>query len=84
MGFTLNPYDSCVANKIIDGKQCTIAFYVNDNKISHEDSKVVSKVIEELTEKFGKLTVQRGNKFDLLGMDVEIKNRKVHVLIMIN
>jgi hypothetical protein len=24
MGFELNPYDSCVANKIIDGKQCTI------------------------------------------------------------
>ena len=25
MGFVLNPYDLCVANKIIDGKQCTIA-----------------------------------------------------------
>ena len=24
MGFKLNPYDECVANKIIDGKQCTI------------------------------------------------------------
>ena len=79
MGFILNPYDNCVANKMIDGKQCTIAFYVDDNKISHKDSKVVSKVIEEVTEKFGKLTIQRGNKFDLLGMDIEIKNRKVHV-----
>ena len=25
MGFELNPYDECVANKTIDGKQCTIA-----------------------------------------------------------
>jgi hypothetical protein len=24
MGFELNPYDACVANKVIDGKQCTI------------------------------------------------------------
>ena len=24
-GFTLNPYDSCVANKYVDGQQCTIA-----------------------------------------------------------
>jgi hypothetical protein len=25
-GFEMNPYDTCVANKIIDGKQCTIAW----------------------------------------------------------
>lgn len=36
MGFELNPYDKCVANKTINGKQCTIAFYVDDNKISHK------------------------------------------------
>ena len=29
-GFELNPYDLCVANKVIDGKQCTIAWYVDD------------------------------------------------------
>ena len=26
LGFELNPYDLCVANKIIDDSQCTIAF----------------------------------------------------------
>ena len=31
MGFVLNPCDSCVANKIINGKQCTIAWHVDDN-----------------------------------------------------
>jgi len=25
LGFKLNPYDRCLANKVIDGKQCTIA-----------------------------------------------------------
>ena len=29
-GFDLNPYDKCVANKIIDGKQCTVAWHVDD------------------------------------------------------
>ena len=24
MGFVLNPYDECVANKMVNGKQCTI------------------------------------------------------------
>jgi hypothetical protein len=45
-GFELNPYDTCVANKTIDGKQCTIAWYVDDNKISHVDDKVVTQVIK--------------------------------------
>ena len=34
MGFVLNPYDPCVANCVIDGSQCTIAWYIDDNKIS--------------------------------------------------
>ena len=33
LSFTKNEYDSCVANKIIDGKQCTIVFHVDDLKI---------------------------------------------------
>ena len=36
-GFELNPYDSCVANKMINGKQCTILWHVDDLKISHVD-----------------------------------------------
>ena len=31
-GFTLNPYDKCVANKNIEGKQCTIIWHVDDLK----------------------------------------------------
>jgi hypothetical protein len=34
-GFTINPYDWCVTNKIIDGRQCTVLCHVNDLKISH-------------------------------------------------
>ena len=34
MGFQLNPYDICAANKDINGKQCAIACYVDDNKVS--------------------------------------------------
>ena len=37
MGFELNPYDLCVANAIIDEKQCTIGWYVDDNIITHSD-----------------------------------------------
>ena len=60
MGFKLNNHDQCVANKIIEGSQCTIVWYVDNNKISHANSKVVSQVIAEIEKKFGKMTVKRG------------------------
>ena len=34
-GFTINPYDSCVVNKTINGTQCMIVWHVDDLKISH-------------------------------------------------
>ena len=46
MGFEINPYDSCIANKTINERQCTIAWYVNDMKISHVDKDVVTQVIQ--------------------------------------
>ncbi len=54
MGFKLNPYDPWVANLIIQGKQCTIAWFVNDNKILHVDCRVVTKIIKKIEEHFGK------------------------------
>ena len=45
-GFTINPYDSCVANKELDGQQCTITWHVDDLKISHVDEHVVRSIIQ--------------------------------------
>jgi hypothetical protein len=42
-GFHTNPYDSCVANKLIDGKQLTVVWHVDDLKVSHVDPKVVDR-----------------------------------------
>jgi hypothetical protein len=44
-GFELNPYDPCVANKVINGKQFTINWHVDDLKLSHVDAKVVDDTI---------------------------------------
>jgi len=35
MGFVINLYNNCLANKIINGKQCTVIWNVDDNKINH-------------------------------------------------
>jgi hypothetical protein len=69
MGFELNPYDACVANKIIEGSQCSIVWYVDDNKISHVNPKVVSDIILKIEERFGKMTVTRGKEHTFLGMN---------------
>ena len=37
-GFRINPYDPCVANKIIGGKQLTLCWNVDDLKISCVDA----------------------------------------------
>ena len=35
IGFKINPYDPCLANKIIDGQQMTKCYHVDDCKLSH-------------------------------------------------
>ena len=47
-GFTINPYDPCVGNKMVNGKQLTVTWHVDDLKISHIKSKVVTGLIEYL------------------------------------
>ena len=48
LNFQKNPYDSCVANKMVDGSQYTILWHVDDLQISHVDPKVVTSVIQAL------------------------------------
>jgi hypothetical protein len=45
IGFKLNPYDPCVANKMIAGKQMTICFHIDDCKLSHKEAKQVDNLI---------------------------------------
>ena len=64
---------------MINGKQCTIVFYVDDNKVSHEDPEVVSKVIQTMKKHFGDLKVSRGKKHTFLGMNIEILDKKIQI-----
>ena len=74
LGFKVNPYDSCVANCDIEGSQCTIVWYVDDNKISHAEEEVITNHIQILEKYFGKFTITRGKTHSYLGMDVTLKN----------
>ena len=37
LDFEIKIYDRCVANKVIEVTQCTIAWYVDDNKLFHKN-----------------------------------------------
>ena len=76
MDFKINPYEKCIANKEINEKQCTLAWYVDDNKVSHEDPEVVTQVIAEIESYWKGLTVHRGKNLTFLGMDIEFNDDK--------
>jgi hypothetical protein len=75
-GFALNPYDPCVANKVINGKQFTVVWHVDDIKMSHVDEKEVSKLIIWLKSIYGEdMRVLRGRVHDYLGMTLDFTNK---------
>ena len=78
-GFTVNPYNNCVANKIINSHQFTICWYVDDIKFSHKDECEVRKINHKIESKFGKMPITHGKKHTYLGMNIEFKKKQVHM-----
>ena len=78
-GFVFNPCNPCVTNKIMQGKQITICFHMDDCKISHKNPKVVSKVIKWLQREYEsifkdsseEMQVSQGKVHTYLGMKLE-------------
>jgi len=75
LGFEINPYDPCVANKIINGKQMTICWHVDDLSIGHVNPIIVTSFLDWLAQRYDtdnkKLNVVRGHKHDYLGMNLD-------------
>ena len=84
-GFEINPYDWCVANKTINGNQCTVVWHVDDLKISHKESAVVDDFIASLNEEYGKvgeMSVSRGKKHEYLGMTLDFSEEGKFIVDM--
>jgi hypothetical protein len=81
-GYEFNPYDSCVANKMIDKQRHTVRFHVDDLMCSHMDSKVNDDFVKWLNKLYGnhgKVAVTRGDIHDYLGMtfDFSVKGKVI-------
>ena len=78
-GFEPKPYDPCVFNRMVNGKQQTVLFHVDDCKISHVDKKVNDEFIEALRKEYesifedgtGKMKVHEGKVSQCLGMTLD-------------
>ena len=82
MGFKLNQYNCCVANKMIKNDQCTIIWHVDDLKITHKDCSVVEEVIKKIEEKFEKMSVNIGVKHTYVGMDLDFSMKGTVIISM--
>ena len=73
IGFVLNPYDPCVANRVVQGQQHTVTWHVDDLKSSHKDPKINDLFHKWLESKYGnpeigQVKATRGKRHDYLAM----------------
>ena len=86
VGFKFNPYDPCVANRVVRKLQQTIVFHVDDLKSSHKDPKVNDEFVIWLNKKYGEhgaVAVHRGKIHDYLGMELEYTNNGELIIGMV-
>jgi hypothetical protein len=82
-GYKINPYNRCVANKVVKGKQVAICFHVDDCKISHKSSAVIDDTIAWLRVEYktifegdlGQMKVHRGKIHKYLGMSLDFSHK---------
>ncbi len=82
-GYKINPYDGCVANKVVKGKPVTICFHIDGCKISYESSTFIDKTIAWLGTKYerffkdglGQMKVHRGKTHKYSGMLLDFSHK---------
>jgi hypothetical protein len=77
-GFIANSYNQCIMNKIINGKQCTILWHMDDLKNSHVNPKVVTSILDMLSKRFAMetaFTITRGKKHTYIGIDIDYSEK---------
>jgi hypothetical protein len=81
MGFEINPYDPCVANKMVNRSQMTIRWHVDDLMISHLKQEEIMQVAQQIKDIYGKnLKENVGTVHDYLGMTFDYSfDKKVQI-----
>ena len=80
IGFVVNPYDICVANRKINGHQQTITWHVDDVKASHKSPHVNQEFYKWCEKKYGSelnghVKMVSGKIHDYLAMKLDYSNK---------
>ncbi len=76
MGFEVNPYDSCIVNKMVNGSQMMVRWHVDDLMISHTSNEAISQFLCALKDIYGdNLAETTGSVHDYLGMIFDFSER---------
>ena len=78
IGYTFNDYDPCVANKMVNQKQHTLRFHVDDVMTSQVDKEINDEFLKWANEKYGeigKVKALRGKVHDYLGMKFDFSEK---------
>ena len=84
MEIKINPYEPCIANKMVNGSQITVTWHVDDHKISHKDPQEVTQFILSMGKIYGEgITITRVKVHYYLGMDFDFSAQGTNKLLMI-
>ncbi len=83
-GFVINPYNPCLANKIVNGKQMTVCCHVEDLKVSHMNPGEITIFGKWPNATYGvTVTTRRGKVHGYLGMILDYSKKKKVMINMI-
>ena len=72
MGLVINPYDLCVANKMVNGKQMSVCWHVDDLSVTYMEEVVITAFTLTLAKIYGpKTTISRSKIHEYLGQDFD-------------
>ena len=72
----MNQSDACICNKMVNGKQFTILFHIDDLLLSNKNLNIVTLYIRKLQQQYGSredLTVTKGKIHEYLGMTLDFR-----------
>jgi hypothetical protein len=78
-GYTKNNYDSCLFNKMTDGKQITVAFHVDDLLVTSKSDRAIDELMNMLKKNFAAITVNRGSNHSYLSMNIVVDEKGIHL-----
>lgn len=82
MGYTKNPVDPCVYNKMVDGKQITLVVFVDDILASCVHEYVLDQLFVDLKKTFDDIKYKKSADISYIGMRIRVLNGKVGKILL--